>query len=61
MPRTPAKITQADLARIFKAASQSGVSVVIEVLTDGTVRIVPSEKSDKISAMPTADKPKTLF
>jgi predicted polyphosphate/ATP-dependent NAD kinase len=45
MPRTPAKVTQADVARVLRAVEQTGVDVVVEVLPDGTIRI--SRKSSE--------------
>jgi hypothetical protein len=45
MPRTPAKITQADVARIIRAAKQEGAPGV-EITVGGTVIWVPlSDKS----------------
>jgi hypothetical protein len=38
MSRTPARCTQADLARSIRAAKQAGASAV-ELLPDGTIRI----------------------
>jgi hypothetical protein len=38
MSRTPARITQADVARVIRAAKQAGAGTV-EVLPDGTIRI----------------------
>ena len=40
MSRRPARFTQADLNRAIKAAKQNGMGV--EVLADGTIRIVPA-------------------
>ena len=38
MTRTPARVTQADVARAIRAAKQAGAGAV-EVLKDGTIRI----------------------
>lgn len=38
MSRTPARFTQADLARSIRAAKQAGAGAV-ELLPDGTIRI----------------------
>lgn len=38
MPRRPAKVTQADLARAIRAAKEAGASAV-SVDTDGVIRI----------------------
>jgi hypothetical protein len=39
MPRRPAKVTQADIARAIRAAKETGASAVT-VDTDGVIRIV---------------------
>jgi hypothetical protein len=39
MPRRPASITQADIARVIRAAKQAGAGAV-EISPDGTIRIV---------------------
>jgi hypothetical protein len=38
MPRRPAKVTQADIARAIRAANEAGASAVT-VDTDGVIRI----------------------
>jgi hypothetical protein len=40
MSRTPARVTQADLARALRAAKQTGAGAV-RVLPDGTITIDP--------------------
>ena len=54
MPRTPATITQADVARTVRAAKQAGAAEV-EVRPDGTriIRLVEPPRPD-----PVADDPK---
>lgn len=42
MSRTPAKVTQADIARALRALQQSGIEGIVEILPDGTIRIVPA-------------------
>lgn len=42
MSRTPAKVTQADIARALRAARQAGGGVV-EIKPDGTIVIRPDE------------------
>lgn len=39
MPRTPARFTQADVARAIRAANQAGAGAV-ELLPDGRIRIL---------------------
>lgn len=41
MPRSPARATQADIARAIRAAAQVGSKMSIEVLPDGTIRLTP--------------------
>lgn len=43
MSRTPAKFTQADIARALRAAAQCDLRVEIVLEPDGRIRIVPSE------------------
>ncbi|KRE00096.1 hypothetical protein ASE63_08320 [Bosea sp. Root381] len=40
MPRTAAKVTQADIARTVRAVAQARVQAVIEVAPDGTIRVL---------------------
>lgn len=46
MPRTPASVTQADIARALRAVAQTGATVAVELLPDGTIRLVPCEKRE---------------
>lgn len=41
MPRTPARVTQADIARALRAAQQVGSPMAVKVRPDGTIEIVP--------------------
>jgi hypothetical protein len=45
--RTPARVTQADVARAIRAAKQAGAGIV-EITPDGVIRIVisPAKASD---------------
>lgn len=45
MPRTAAKVTQADIARAVRAARQVG-GFTVEVAPDGTIRLVPASQND---------------
>ena len=45
MTRTPAKFTQADVARAIRAAIQAGASAV-ELRPDGVILVALSQKSD---------------
>jgi hypothetical protein len=49
MPRTAAKVTQADIARVLRAIESVGAKVRVDVLPDGTIRMEPAEvaKPDK--------------
>jgi len=44
MSRTPAKFTQADIARALRAAAQCDLCVEIVLEPDGRIRIIPSDK-----------------
>ena len=46
MPRTAASVTQADIARALRAVAQTGATMAVEVLRDGTIRLVPCEKRE---------------
>ena len=48
MPRTAASVTQADIARALRAVAQTGATMAVEVLRDGTIRLVPCEKREII-------------
>ena len=41
MPRTAAKITQADVARVLRAVKASGMSMAVEISQDGKIRLEP--------------------
>ena len=41
MPRTAARVTQADIARAIRAAKQAGAEMAVEIAPDGTIRLVP--------------------
>lgn len=42
MPRTPARFTQADLARAIRAIKQTDAAMVVEIGRDGVMRIIPA-------------------
>ena len=46
MPRTAAKVTQADIARVLRAVSQSGLKMSLEISPDGTMRLMPFEQTE---------------
>jgi hypothetical protein len=39
LPRRPAAITQADVARVIRAAQRAG-AVSVEIIPDGTIRVI---------------------
>lgn len=51
MSRTPARVTQADVARAIRAAKQAGAGYV-EVLPDGSIRISLSPSSTDTQRQP---------
>lgn len=56
MSRRPARCTQADMTRAFRAAEKLGPHVAVDILKDGTIRLVqavpPSSESVKHDANP---------
>ena len=42
MSRKPARCTQADIRRAIRAVKQEGAAMTVEILPDGTIRIVPA-------------------
>jgi hypothetical protein len=48
LPRTPAKITQADVARVLRAVKQTGTSARVEVKPDGSI-IIDTIPADDVS------------
>jgi hypothetical protein len=54
MPRRPAHITQADVARVIRAAKQAGATEVIVPVGEQSVivRLTPSTDADKVLATP---------
>ncbi len=49
MPRRPARICQADIARALRAAEQAGVRVIIEITAEGTIRLIPATHSPSLN------------
>ena len=41
MPRTPARVTQADIARVLRAVKQDESKWVIEIRPNGSILIIP--------------------
>lgn len=41
MPRTPAKVTQADIARVLRAVAQSGMRMRVEISQSGNITLEP--------------------
>lgn len=47
MSRRPARCTKADIRRALEAAQAAGVDVAVEILPDGTIRLVQRENAPK--------------
>lgn len=47
MPRRPASVTQADIARALRAVKAAGVRATVRVTPDGTILIEPAEREAK--------------
>ena len=41
MPRTAARITQADIARVLRAVAQSGMKMRVEISQSGNITLEP--------------------
>lgn len=39
MPRTAAKVTQADVARVLRAVAQTGLKMNVRIAPDGTISL----------------------
>jgi hypothetical protein len=50
MPRTPAKVTQADIARVLRALKQVGGDWRVDVRPDGTIRAERSDIAEEVKA-----------
>lgn len=46
MPRTAAKVTQADIARVLRAVSQSGMKMRVKITPDGTIYLDPVDAAE---------------
>ena len=52
MSRTPARFTQADIARALRAVAQTGrTDLAVEIGQDGIIRIVPETPKPKIDEL----------
>lgn len=45
MSRRPARVTQADVARAIRAVEQCRYPGIVEIMRDGTIRIVPANQN----------------
>lgn len=48
MPRTAATVKQADIARALRAAKQADLKMALEILPNGSIRLVPVEKDVRL-------------
>ena len=48
MPRTAATVKQADIARALRAAKQADLKMALEILPNGSIRLVPLEKDARL-------------
>lgn len=51
MPRRKSSYTQADVARVLRAAKQVGMSVAVEIRPDGTVAFVSVDKAAALESV----------
>ena len=57
MPRTAARVTQADIARAIREAQQVGAPMAVDILPDGTIRLLPVAGPVSAPAGNYGDKP----
>lgn len=55
MPRRPALFTQADLARVLRAARDAGVRVRVRLLPDGSMEVDTGASGPPPEEQPTLD------
>lgn len=58
MPRRPANVTQADVARVLRAVKASGVEATVEIRPDGTIAVTNSREQAKTVPSGTTVEPK---
>jgi len=52
VPRRPAAVTQADVARALRAAEQCRAPHVVEITPEGVIRILPAALGPAVTAAP---------
>ncbi|UQS95249.1 hypothetical protein Pam5_33 [Pseudanabaena phage Pam5] len=57
MPRTAAKVTQADIARTVRAVAQARVKAVVEVMPNGTIRVLMGDDALRPKPVPEPVEP----
>ncbi len=58
MSRRPARTTQADIARALRAAEKIGLKVSVEIIPDGTIRIIPQNNLEMLKSK---DEPRPVL
>lgn len=58
MSRRPARTTQADIARALRAAEKIGLKVSVEIIPDGTIRIIPQNNLEMLKSK---DEPRPIL
>lgn len=61
MPRTPARFTQADIARAIRAADQCGPGKRVRIERDGTIIIEAAEGRDITEEAALDARPECVF
>lgn len=54
MTRRPIRATRAEIRRAVEAAKEAGVQMAVEILPNGTIRLIPSQG---IGDLPTSLRP----
>ncbi|MCJ2051195.1 hypothetical protein MKL01_16085 [Methylobacterium sp. J-070] len=60
MPRTPARVTQADIARAIRALRDAGFPIVRVVMRDGGVTVEPAEPVETPASRRLADRERVV-
>jgi hypothetical protein len=58
MSHRPPRFTQSDVARAIRAVKQTGADMAVEIMQDGTIRIVPYSGPERREDDQVADRPR---
>jgi len=61
MPRRPARVTQADIARAIRAVADSGRPATIRIDKDGNIDIIDVGKEPSAPSVPVERRPRPVL